>query len=119
MAWFAAHVIMYVAFKDGRQDTYPVWENVILIEADTLDAARAKAETVGREGAGDDEGSFRWAERPASWVFGGIRKVIKCDSDPQRPGDGAEVTYSEIVVDTLDEVRDLASGRRVPLKEYE
>jgi hypothetical protein len=33
MTWFAAHVIMYIAFKDGRQDTYRVWENVVLVES--------------------------------------------------------------------------------------
>ena len=119
MTWFAAHVIMYISFKDGRHDNYPVWENVILVEAETENAAHAKAEVYGREGEGDDEGTLRWGQRPASWVFAGVRKLVRCDGDPEPPLEGAEITYSEIVVDTLDAVRDLAAGRRVPLKEYD
>ena len=119
MTWFAAHVIMYVAFKDGAQETYPVWENVILVEADTEDAGFAKAEVYARQTEGDDEGTFRCGERPASWVFAGVRKLVRCDSDLEPPGEGTEVTYSDIVVDTLDAVRDLAAGRRVSLREYE
>ena len=110
MTWFAAHVIMYISFKDGRHDTYPVWENVILVEAETEDGAHAKAEVYGREAEGDTNGTLRWAERPASWVFAGVRKLVRCDSDSEPPREGAEVTYSEIVVDTLDAVRDLAGG---------
>jgi hypothetical protein len=119
MTWFAAHVITYFAFKDGRHETYRVWENVILVQADTEEAARAKAEVYGRESEGDDEGTLRWAQRPATSVFAGVRKVIRCDSDTEQPGDGTEITYSEIVVDTLDAVRDLAAGRPMPLKQYD
>ena|SRR5687767_9678947 len=119
MTWFAAHVIMYISVKDGKQETYPVWENVILVEAETDAAARTKAEGYGREAEGDDRGTFRWGQRPASWVFAGVRKVVRCDSHPDQPGDGTEITYTDIVVDTLDAVRDLAAGRRVPLKEYD
>ena len=110
---------MYFAFKDGRHDTYTVWENVILVEAGTEEAARVKAEVYGREAEGDEEGTLRWRHRPASCIFAGVRKLVRCDSDPEPPREGTEVTYSEIVVDTLDEVRDLAAGRRVPLRGYE
>jgi len=30
MSWYAASVIMYTKFKDGKQEKYPIWENVIL-----------------------------------------------------------------------------------------
>jgi hypothetical protein len=119
MTWFAAHVVLYIAFKGGRQDSYPVWENVILVEADTEDAGFAKAEVYGREAEGDDRGTLRWGERPASWVFAGVRKLVRCDSDPEPPGEGTEITSSDIVVDTFEAVRDLAAGRRVSLREYE
>jgi hypothetical protein len=119
MAWFAAHVIMYISFKDGQQDAWPIWENVILVDADTEGAARAKAEGYARAAEGDSDGTLRWAQRPASWAFAGVRKLVKCDSNPQVPGDGTEITYSEIVVDSLDTVRDLAAGHRVSLKQYD
>jgi Domain of unknown function (DUF4288) len=110
---------MYIAFKDGRQDTWPVWENVILVNADTEDGARAKAAGYARETEGDSDGTLRWAQRPASWVFAGVRKLVKCDSDPERPDDGTEITYTETFLRSLDAVRDLAAGRRVSLPEYD
>jgi len=105
--------------QDGRHETYRVWENVVLVQADTEDGARAKAEIYGQESEGDDQRTLRWAERPATCVFAGIRKLVRCDSDTQQPGDGTEITYSEIVVDTLDAVRDLAAGRPLSLKQYD
>ncbi len=29
--WFAASIVMFVAFKDGQQNTFPVWEDIVLI----------------------------------------------------------------------------------------
>jgi hypothetical protein len=119
MPWFAAHIIMYIAFKDGRQDTWPVWENVVLVNADTEDAARARAAGYAHEAEGDCDATLLWAQRPASWVFAGVRKLVKCDSDPERPGDGTEITYTEMALSTLDAVRDLAAGRRVSVTDYD
>jgi hypothetical protein len=58
MIWFAAHLLMYVEWKDGPQDGYPLWENIILIRAGSEEEAFAKAERRDREDEGDDEGDF-------------------------------------------------------------
>ena len=42
--WYAAHTLEYARFLDGVQETYSVYENVILIKADTLDDAHQEAE---------------------------------------------------------------------------
>jgi uncharacterized protein DUF4288 len=119
MTWYAAHVIMYVRFTDGQQDSYPVWENVFLVESANEETARTRAEELGRGGEGDSTGSMKWAGRPGSWVFAGVRKLVKCDSDPEPPRHGTEVTYSEFSVDSLDTLRELAAGRRVRVDEYD
>lgn len=31
--WYAAHVVMFFKFHDGRQDSFPIYENVMLFEA--------------------------------------------------------------------------------------
>src|SRR3989442_6952758 len=67
--WYAAHIVMYVTFKDGAQDHYPVWENIVLIEAPTEDEAFSKAEVIVRAGEGDSDGSFRSNDRPATCNF--------------------------------------------------
>jgi hypothetical protein len=80
--------------------------------------ARRRPATLARQ-KGDSDGTLRWAQRPASWVFAGVRKLVKCDSDPERPDDGTEITYTETFLRSLDAVRDLAAGRRVWLPEYD
>ncbi|MGA2599283.1 MAG: hypothetical protein ABSH09_20100 [Bryobacteraceae bacterium] len=40
MAWYAAHVIMYMRFKDGNQDRYPVYENIYLFQTESAEEAQ-------------------------------------------------------------------------------
>jgi hypothetical protein len=116
MSWYAASVIMYVQFKDGRQDKYPIWENILLVDATTPDEALSKAEGYGKEGEGDSDGSLSWEKRPAEWVYGGIRKLIEISNPTDilnKPGDGAEVTYSEFEVKDKDSLAKLIGGKSV------
>lgn len=127
MTWFAAHIISYVKFEDGVQDTYPLWENVILIEAESDTKAFEEAQRIGQayydDSADPEKAGLTWDERPAYWVFAGVRKLIKItetastimeQSDPwSRPGHGTEVTYSEMVVDSAEALSKLVNGSPV------
>ena len=113
MSWYAAHLILAVRFKDGVQDRHPVWENVVLISAESDEEAFRKAEERGRADEGDDDGSFRWGDRPATWVFIGVRKLTALAHPDARPRDGDEVTYTEMEVDSSDDVDRLAAGDAV------
>ena len=115
MPWYAASAIMFVKFKDGNQDTYPVWENVHLIEATTPEEAEEKAIRRAREEEGDDSGSFTWNKKPATWVFAGLRKLLSVshpDLDDNEL-DGAEVTFSEFEVTTEADLDALVNGEDV------
>lgn len=116
MPWFAASVIMHIRYKDGIQDKYPVWENVLLIDAPTSEEALQKAERAGREREGDSDGSLTWEGRPAEWVYSGIRKLITV-SNPNSveniPDDGAEVSYSEFEVPNDVSLSRLVKGEEV------
>lgn len=116
MTWFAAHVVMYVKWKDGPQKRFPVWENVVLLKAESEDEAFDKAEQHGREGEGDDDGSFRWGGHPATWVFAGVRKLTACANADKRPNDGTEITYTELEVDSPEAVRKLVEGQAVSVR---
>ena len=113
MPWFAAHVIMSVRFKDGDQDKFPVWENIILIEARTDKEAWHKAEARGKMDEGDSQGTFTWGGRPATWALAGIRKLIMCDYLGARPEDGLEVSYSEFELLTQEDLQKLVDGSLV------
>ena len=88
--WFAAHVILWVKYTEHKQKTFPLWENVILIRAQSAQEAFAKAEAHGHRMAGKGKPTFSWSGKPAMWVFGGVRKVTACDDAEERPDDGGD-----------------------------
>jgi hypothetical protein len=110
--WYAAHVIMYFKVKEGVQDQFLVWENIWLVEAKSSEEAWEKAVQLGRAEEGDDEGSLRWNDRPATCVFAGVRKVVECQSlSPEYElGDRTEITYSQLVVDSEEALAKLVNG---------
>jgi hypothetical protein len=113
MSWYAAHTIMYVKFKDGRQTTYPFWENIILIEADSDEEAMSSAIARAKEDTGDSDGTFTWEGRPATWCFAGVRKLVECEDADNKPGDGTEITYLEMEVDGEESLARLVNGEPV------
>lgn len=116
MSWFAAHLVLYVKLKGQPQKRFPVWENIVLIQADSDDEAFAKAERHGREEEGDDDGTFRWGSQPATWVFAGVRKLTACQDPEKRPGDGSEISYLEMEVGSQEAVEQLVEGQPVPVR---
>jgi hypothetical protein len=121
MAWYAAHIILYTKFLDGIQNTYPVWENVILIHASTSDEAFARADRKGLSEAGGE--GYTYDGRPAAWVYAGVRTLSECleDFDPlQRAAGGVEehgteVTYSSFILDSEATLQRLVAGKSVSL----
>jgi hypothetical protein len=116
MTWYAAHIILYVEKQRQPQNGFPVWENIVLIEAATEDEAFDKAETIGRRGEGDDDGSFRWEGEPAKWVFAGVRKLTTCENEESRPGDGTELTYLQLEVGSREALARLVEGESVQVE---
>jgi uncharacterized protein DUF4288 len=119
MSWYAAHLVLYVKYKEQPQAHFPLWENVVLVEAETEDEALAKAEQRGRADEGDCDGSFRWDGKPATWIFAGVRQLIRCEDESERPGDGTEVTYSEMAVDSLEELQHFVDGKTATVRYLE
>jgi hypothetical protein len=116
MTWFAASVIMVIRFQDGVQDKYPVWENVILIDASSVEEAYSKAEQYGREDESSPDESVTWEGRVAQLVFGGVRKLIEIRNASalrDQPGDGAEITYSQFELDSDESLSKLIKGEEV------
>jgi hypothetical protein len=117
MSWHCAHAILYVKFKDGRQDSYPVWENIYRVEAENGKEAHAKAVKIASAAAGDSDASFRWNHRPAEWVFAGIRKIVVVSHENLggKLANGDELTYSELTLSNEATLRKLVNGEPVTL----
>src|SRR5437870_769988 len=110
MTWYAAHAVMVLKCKDGIQGEYPLWENIILIHAENPRHAWEKAKIRAAQDEGDSRGTLKYENRHATWLLAGIRKVVECDSVETSPTDGTEVTYSELLANTEEEVGRFASG---------
>lgn len=97
MPRYCAHAVLYFQFKDGRQDDFPVYENVYLIEAEDADEAWTKGVARARLDEGDEAGSLHFEQRPATRVFAGLRKVISVShmGIEDQIADGDELTFSQ------------------------
>ena len=116
MSWYAAHVVMVVQRKSNRSKRFPVWENIVLIQADSEDEAFTKAAQHGRSEAGDDGGTFTWEGQPARWIFAGVRKITACADVAKRPSDGTEITYNEFEFDSPELLEKYLAGGAIRLQ---
>jgi hypothetical protein len=112
--WFAAHVILVLKLKQGQQNEFPVWENVLLLEAPSAEGVVELATERAQQYVGDSDGSLTLDDRPAVWEFVGVRKVVLCDPS-DTVADGTEATYSEFVLESFEDVQVLARGGAVRL----
>lgn len=123
MTWFAAHIVMYVKYKTGKQEKFPVWENIYLIQSSSSEEAYNKAKSIGKYQEGDSNGTFMWNEIPSIIIFGGIRKLIECQNSPEQiisnqsdenyPEDGSEISYSQFIVENKEDLKNLINGEEV------
>lgn len=118
MPWYAAHAIMYVKFADGNQDKYPIWENVILIEAESIYEAWKKAEQKAREDENETDEHLNWDGRSGSWKFGGIQKLTSCADSKNRPINGTIITYVQMRVNDEKTLQELVEGLPVKVLRY-
>jgi hypothetical protein len=113
MSWYVANALLFCRFKDGVQDVVPVWENMYLIEAESAEHAMQRARDRAKEDEGDSEGSLLYNDRPCELVFAGVRKVTACENESERPSNGTEVTYNELLLDSMALLDNLARGEPV------
>jgi hypothetical protein len=119
MAWFAAHLICYFKYREGKQDVFPVWENVYLVEAEDSDSAWEKAEKLAEEMETDSE-TLELNDKPAQYVYAGIRKLISVfhwEEGILKHGD--EITYSEFNVFDEKDIQKLVDGEEVKIEYIE
>ena len=122
MPWFTASIIQSTKFKDPseNQDIFPVYENYVLIEADSVKEAFEKAEHHAKDVCAIDD-QLQLNGKPAYMCFEGIRKLIEVSSPLSTDDDiqvkslctGVELSYSYMEVVSQDELDRLAGGRRV------
>jgi hypothetical protein len=111
MTWYAAHIVMQMELR-GREDIL-AWENVVLVQADTVDNAYAKADAIGRIGEGDADGTMEWDGVPARMIYRGTRRLVSISSPTDidnNPSDGCEVTYMQLELDSEEALNKFIVG---------
>jgi hypothetical protein len=120
MTWYAASLLFAFDNVYGPQSRWHVWEDVVLFEASSHEEVMAKAEAYGKEWSSLDDG-LRMGGSLATQRFIGVRKILTISnpahvdidqSDPP-PVDGTEITFTEFIVESRDDLEKLAKGERV------
>ena len=108
VGWYvASYLIRFIELDDPEKDAlheeFLVWENTVIIKADSLDEAYAKVvavaerETVPYKGGPD--------EVPVQWVFEGVTQLLPIHEELE---DGAEIMWAEHDPIRLSELRQRA-----------
>jgi len=111
MTWYAAHIVMQMVLN-GRDDVL-AWESIVLLQAETVEDAYAKADTIGRMGEGDSNGSMSWDGAPAYLVYRGTRRLVSISNSTDiynNPGDSCEITYMQLELESEDAFKKFMAG---------
>lgn len=79
--WFAAHAVYVFELIRGRQSTFTIVENILMVRGRSAKEALAAARTVARREESHDP-SLTIDGKPARQRLLGIRKVVACAADP-------------------------------------
>jgi len=118
MTWYTASIVQAIKLKEGKQEIYPVYENYVLIEADTVENAFNKADIIGKQVSEIDD-QLTLNNKPATMVYMGVRKLIEVrnplseELDVDKLHSGTEVSYSYMEVDSEKKLKRLAEGKAV------
>jgi len=112
---YCAHAIFYYELKFEKQESYLVHENVYLIQANDDESALTEAIKIAKENEDiNDDNHLELNKKPVRYRFSGIRKLITVSNydktDRNIIENGMELTYSELEVDNLNQVKELSSG---------
>ncbi len=121
MAWYSAHLITYFKLKNRPQNSYTVWENIVLIEAVDEADALSKAEEIGKHQAklGEDK-SLTADGQPAENIFAGVRNIgtVFHTGQDGKLESGDEVSFLEYVVSDKLSIERLVKGEKVEVTLY-
>jgi len=117
MAWYSAHLITYFKLKNVSQNSFTVWENIVLIEAVDEAEALIKAEEIGKREAklGAEDKSLTVDDKHAETVFAGVRKIgtVFHNGQDGKLESGDEITFNEFAVADKQSIESLVRGEEV------
>lgn len=123
---YTAHIVMQVVFTEEPQTDFPVWENIVLVQADTPEAAEQAARQIGLADEGNSDGTLTWNGKKARWAFAGIRRLVSCmdiihhapldGPEIQTVGHGTEVTYLQFTLKSHEDLQAFLKGSEVELR---
>jgi hypothetical protein len=92
--WFWAWIVLGTVRKNSRNKPNAkceAWENLVIISAQNPKEALRKAEQIGKESAGDCDGTLRLFGKPAQQYFLGVQNIGVIHETLE---DGAEITWN-------------------------
>ena len=108
-SWFAARILMERTHLEERDVDTLFEDKIILLRADTEDAALSKAEALGRA----SEHAYENAEgKPVRWIFREVLDVKELFDDAI--GEGTEVYYALLAGDDVAHLRRALNPERAP-----
>ncbi len=116
---------MKVVFTENIQEDFPVYENIVLVDAADPEEAEKAARQFGIDAEGTSQGTMTWDGKKACLVFAGIRRLVSCvdlvnhanltGPETKAVGHGTEVTYFQFGLKSAADLDDFLDGKEVEL----
>jgi len=118
MQWYGAHLIKYLKYKDNIQNGYVIYENIVLVSAETPGEALLEAEKYGKSEEVDT--TIGPNDRPAEWIFAGVRYVMPCSNVNELSETslvhGTKITSRFLQVESEADIEKLVEEEEVKVK---
>lgn len=122
MKWFSVSFISAIVCNKNNQEDFPVYEEIILIgansEIDLQEKIKAHGELIDKAG----QNGITYNSEIARKIFLGVRKIRAIynfggDSLNNSPPDnGCELTHSFYIASSMEEAQKLANGESVTVR---
>jgi hypothetical protein len=126
MKWYVAHVVEAIVTASDHPGGVEAYENMYLVAAESDQAARERAEHLGRQNEQFVDETLTLNGLPARWRFLGVRKLITISNpvdvhsqDEEPPRDGTELSYSLLKFGQIADAEAFARGDQIALTALE
>ncbi|WP_280191953.1 hypothetical protein [Delftia sp. PS-11] len=115
--WYCAHAIFYFELINENQESYLIHENIYLINSEEGEIENFARKIAIENQDLNEDGSIELNDKKVRYIFAGIRKIIETETLPLgneiSAPNGIELSYSIYEVESIEDVKKLASGEMV------
>jgi len=115
--YFLGHILMMIKYKKGIQKEFSIFENSVIVKAESEKKALKLFKKKGESQEGDSDGTLIFEGRLSEEKFIGIRQIFEIDEEEfmENINYGIEIGYSKLKIEGKENLKKLLKNDDVIL----